>query len=220
MRRIILLLTIITFICIGTVNSYADEISDDTDNISDDNNSDDINEEYINSRIDELLGRIEELELSKEEFIEKFDYYELMTSDINSNLCILITQNEDLKNTFTNVFYDDEGESYLDNIYLNSNQKVETLEDVKNFLYAGFIIEGEEIDFTETLSYKLDEMEEGITESLTVTNERTLSELNETLTTTNTFLSYLFVLILLFIGIGIACLIGWVINKVLNRNIY
>lgn len=212
MKKILLLLTILTLCFSLSITAYADE----EENPSEENSYD---EEYINNKLDELYGRIEALEIAKEYAEEKFNYYDMLTSDINSNLSIMITQNEELKDVFKATFYDVDSNNILDEIYINTNFDRNSITDIQNFLYAGFVVEGEELDTSDTLASKLDEMQKGITESLTVTTEKTLTELNETLLTTNTFLSYLFVIFLIIFALVITFFIGWVIYKILHRNV-
>ena len=58
---------------------------------------------------------------------------------------------------------------------------------------------------------------DSVSENLQLTSENTLQELNKTLLTTNTFLSYVFILLLVVLAILITYGIGALINKLLSH---
>lgn len=60
---------------------------------------------------------------------------------------------------------------------------------------------------------------DSVSENLQLTSENTLQELNKTLLVTNTFLSYLFVLILIVLVLFITYGIGALINKLITRHV-
>ena len=65
----------------------------------------------------------------------------------------------------------------------------------------------------------LTDFNDSVTENLQLTSENTLQELNKTLSTTNTFLSYLFVLLLVVLALFVTNWIGALINKFILKHV-
>lgn len=175
--------------------------------------------ELDEERIKAIEDKLEELGLDLESIREDIDLNELQHKDITDKLDIIISQDNEQYKTLKDIFYQDD-DNRLEKIDTNISTLVDLNKVLVSCLFAGQKDENGNVITDDTLFSRLDRLEKNITDSLTATNERTLEELNETLLTTNRFLSYLFTMCIILICLVIASLVWKLLHSVVSRNVY
>ena len=178
----------------------------------------------------ELEEKLHDIDLAIEEFrlgfagIEEDKVYEdFQNKEISEKLDILISLVSLGKSKFDeyfSLFVNDNNENYLESIDSELKRVNDYNKDLIAYLYGGYPGEGDVLDLTGTLDYKISNLADQIDKSLTATNEKTLEELNQTMLTTNSFLSRLYVIFLVILVLIIAGFVGWIVHRLINHNLY
>lgn len=177
-------------------------------------------EEYLH----DIDLAIEEFRLGFAQIEEDKIYEDFQNKEISEKLDVIISLKSLIRSSFdeyVGYFRNEEtGVEYIQRISDDLGHLRDNSDMLLSYLVLGTVGENDVTDYSGTLDSKVSSLAEEINKSLVATNENTLRELNATMLTTNSFLSRLYVIFLVILVLLMALIVGWVIHKIINHNLY
>lgn len=178
----------------------------------------------LSDRLSEYEIRIDNLEESYSRLLAEKNLVDLQNQNLSSKMDVLIVLLNEHFNKYDDLLISEDTNYFtstltlFENLYHCSSDHFRSSELIRKYLSKdteSFDYEADEV----TLDSLINDLSDNINESLTVTNQKTLESLNETLLTTNQFLANTSVALIVIIALGLALFVGFILYKIINRNV-